>query len=212
MIDSTQVVKQLLQSVRVIGLAVTLRASGLRGHDLVLGEVRVLRARLREYLAIGEEGVGLGRRSNLVLRELALSVVAAVDVALGPRVDGEAAALEDDGAAGDLDGGRDVVEHGVVEDERAGEGARAGGRGLHEDGRVGDGGVNDGETASGLRVLGGTPGHEVEADTAVVDSDALVGPSPVPDGVDGRLCVVDGDVLNREPGGRVSSCAETKTL
>ena len=98
------------------------------------------------------------------------------------------------------DRGGDIVEDDVLEEERAGEEGAFRGGGLEEDRGVGDGGIEDGLGADGLawgRLLRAT-GVDFEADTAVVERDALEGPAPVPEGVDSGRGVVDGDVADGE--------------
>ena len=64
--------------------------------------------------------------------------------------------------------------------------AVAGTAGAHEDRSVGDNSVDDRLSADALRTsVGRAALNQVKADLRVVDGDALEGPAPVPDRVDG---------------------------
>ena len=179
----------------VVRRAVAHGALVAHAHDLVDGDVRVLRVRLAEDAARAvEQAARLGRRGDVRLREARGLRRARVDVALAPARDRHRSPIEDVRAAGRGHRRGHAREVDVVQDERAGEPARGSGGGADEDGRVRDPGVDNGNRSDGLcsAVFGSVEGwkhvgtvaeaqesdlgvlrdatsHEVKANLAVVD-------------------------------------------
>ena len=150
-----------------------------------------------EHAARGvEEAAGLGDGREVRLDEGARATVALEDVTLAPGVDRQRAAGEDGRPIEHADGDGHVVEADVVEHDCAFEHAVARSGGPEEDGRVGHDCVNDRlragvarvEVKSDLRGAQLETGHIEKAQVmylAVVDSQALERPAPVPVHVDG---------------------------
>lgn len=139
-----------LESLGIVGLAVSLRALRADANEVADSIVDVLRVCLLEDASGAvEENRALLDRGNVVLLEHRGAVRALEDVALGPRVDCGGAAGEHGRAVRDADGDRDVGELDVVQDERA---VEAGARSAvaDEDRGVGDDGVDDSLSADTL--------------------------------------------------------------
>ncbi len=179
-----------LERGRVVGGGVAAGAEGARGEEGGGREGLVLGFRAGEVMAGGgEEGgrAGVGGYGTGGLDGAGRGV----EVAVGPGGDGGCAAGEE-GARGTFDGDGGVGQGDVFEDEGAGGGGAGGGRPGCEDrdGDVGEAAVEDGDGA-GVD-LGGAAGGDVDADLAVVDGQAVVGPAPVPeldDGWEALVCV-----------------------
>ena len=171
----TNLVEHGLDRGSVVRLAVARRALRPDADELVGRVVLVLRVPPPENPALRvEQARVLVDAGDPGLDEAPRGVRARVHVALRPRVDDDGVAGfagEEHGPVGDADGGGDVVQEDVVQDERAVEAATAREGVLDEDGRVGHDGVDDRFAAGALVRSGGAACVDLEAIRAAVDVD-----------------------------------------
>lgn len=142
-----------LQSLRVVRLAIALRAVVPDTYDLVQREVLVLRMRSAEDAAGAiKEVVMLVWHGDVPLRKGTGLGGSGIDVALAPRLDlhGTCGSHKDVCTSHNGDGLGDVFEVNVVKDERSMETAIGRNRGADEDGRIGDISVNERNRTSRL--------------------------------------------------------------
>lgn len=109
-----------LESLGIVGLAVTLGTLRADADEVGRGVVDVLRVAASDNLAVAvkQDRCLLDGRDG-TLGEGRVAVGAVVDIALRPGVDGQSAAGEDGGAVQNADGDWDVGQLDVVEDGRA---------------------------------------------------------------------------------------------
>ena len=150
----TNLVEHGLDRGGIVRLPVARRALRPDADELVGRVVLVLRVAPPENPALRvEQARVLVDAGDPGLDEAPGGVRARVHVALRPRVDDDGVACfagEEHGPVGDADGGGDVVQEDVVQDERAVEAAAAREGVLDENGRVGHDGVDDRLAAGAL--------------------------------------------------------------
>lgn len=187
MYKCTDLREYVLESLGIIRLTVTLSTLGTNADEIAGGVVGILGvAAANNFAASVKEVRSLVDCGDVSLNELRGAVGALEDVALGPGIDSCGSASQHSCTVLHTDGNGNVRELDVVQYEGAVE-VGTWSAATDEDRRVGDSCIDDSLCADALAAscLGTCRAlNKVEPDLSVVDSDALEGPTPVPNSVD----------------------------